>query len=71
MFDILFSLDGGPRGVMLFKIDKRFNAIFFRKTWNGSFLVLVRAADQIVGDADVKRASGTACEYICPERHDF
>jgi hypothetical protein len=56
MFDGFFSLNREADIVVLFVIDEPFETVRFRKSLYGTFAMFEDAADEVVGDADVKDA---------------
>jgi hypothetical protein len=67
MFDVLFTLNRCYCRRMLLVIDQHFDAVPFGEALNKSFPVFVDAADQIIRDADVEGAAGSACKDIDPK----
>src|SRR6476660_2331382 len=64
MLDILLALNSGHRIVVLLEMDKHFDFVSARKSWNGAFAMLVSPPHQIIGDADIERASRNACKNV-------
>jgi len=56
MFDGLLSLNRDADVVVLFVVDESFETVRFRKSLYDTFAMLEDAADEVVGDADVKNA---------------
>src|SRR6266487_653037 len=69
MLDGLFPLDRSGSRVVAFVINQHLDAISFRKAWYEAFPELKGATDQIIGDANVKRAAPTISEEVDPESH--
>ena len=59
----------GAGGVVALVIDQHFDSIAFGEPGHESFPVLENSADQVSGDADVKRAAPTTRKDIDPEAH--
>ena len=60
VFDIFLSLNCARDVVMLFVIDKHFDAVFFCETVYKTFAMLERPSNEIVGDADIEGPAPTA-----------
>ena len=64
MLDVFLALNCLIGGVVDFEINEAIDFVMFRVTFNHLIFVLVDAADEIVGDADIKRAAWTTCEDV-------
>jgi hypothetical protein len=71
MFEVPFSLNGEWRGLVLLKIDKPIDFMFFGKPWDQSVAMFVDSPHKIVGHAGVERAARLVRENVDPARHRF
>jgi hypothetical protein len=60
----LFALKGRLDFVETFEIHQPIHVIILGEAFGSTRLMLVHATNEIVGYADVKRASDAACEYV-------
>jgi hypothetical protein len=58
----LFTLDRVFRIIELFEIDEPHDVVFLRETLDQFRFVLEDATNEVIGHANVQRATGAACE---------
>src|ERR1035441_4220171 len=69
VLDILLALDCAQCGVVTFVIDERLHLVFLGEAVDQSLAMLMDAANEIVGDADIECSVRTAGEDVDPKVH--
>src|SRR6266436_4689718 len=69
MLDVLLPLDCRQRGGVLLEIDEPLDAVSLCKSGNHPVAMLKHAPHEIIGHADVKRATGPPGKNVNPKAH--